>query len=149
MPRKRSTRSSKNTKLKKPDSSKLCSIECKNPRSVTLPIRLYSEANIACHWTEPYKRKREARRLLRSVWNVSPIRNTKPPVEITFVRIAPRTLDYDNLLYAFKSIRDVVSDLMLPGLRPGQADGSDQLKFHYEQEKSKEYGIRIEVIPIK
>jgi hypothetical protein len=64
---------------------------------------------------------------------------------ITFTRLAPRTLDYDNLVAAFKGARDTVADILIPGLAPGRADDSDQIEFEYGQEKHPAYGLRIDV----
>lgn len=60
------------------------------------------------------------------------------------IRSGPRKLDYDNMVYAFKGIRDAVADLMLPGLAEGKADGDERLEWAYNQEIGL-YGIKIEI----
>lgn len=125
-------------------SSKLCSIDCKSARSITIPIRLMSEANLQQHWTKKHARKKEMQREIRYIWKASPIRLVMLPIAITLTRMAPRTLDFDNLVAAFKWARDTVADLLIPGLAPGRADDSDQIEFIYKQEKSTKYGIRID-----
>lgn len=69
------------------------------------------------------------------------------PATITFTRIAPRTLDEDNHLSAFKHLRDSVADILIPGLKPGRADGDKRLTWRYVQErgKVKEHAIKIEI----
>ncbi len=49
----------------------------------------------------------------------------------------------DNLPCSFKWILDAVCDNLLPGLKPGRADGDERISVKYDQEKSKEYGVRI------
>lgn len=68
------------------------------------------------------------------------------------VRIAPRMLDEDdNLREAFKTIKDAVSDKLLPGLQPGRADGDDRIMWLYGQKKGipKYYAVEIGLIPYK
>lgn len=145
----KSENSSGNARRKKLSYSKLCSIDCKAARSVTIPVRLISEANNTDHWTKKNKRKKEIQRVIRQVWGIAPIRNTKLPVLITLTRLAPRTLDYDNLVAAFKWARDTIADILIPGLAPGRADDSDQIEFDYKQEKNPEYGIKIDATELK
>ncbi len=66
---------------------------------------------------------------------------------IFLTRIAPRALDFDNLVYAFKHIRDVIADTLLPGLAAGRADDDKRLQWQYCQEKGrpKEYAFRISI----
>ena len=96
------------------------------------------------HWTKKHARKKEMQREIRYIWKASPIRLVMLPIAITLTRMAPRTLDFDNLVAAFKWARDTVADLLIPGLAPGRADDSDQIEFIYKQEKSTKYGIRID-----
>src|SRR5574338_709033 len=123
---------------------------------IKIPIRIESEANmggkrsgrlISSHWSQKFKRNRTQKfcvglDLLASGY--------KPnlPCCVKLVRIAPRNLDEDNLIYAFKKIKDVVADYIIPGLAPGRADGDKRIKWEYDQEKGepKEYAIRIEII---
>jgi hypothetical protein len=109
-----------------------------------IPLRIHSEANLREHWRTRVKRKKEMKRAVIFMWRNAQIRNIKPPVVIKLVRQAPRRLDDDNLVAAFKTIRDAVADLIIPGLAPGRADDKEGLQFSYEQEKSKKYGVRIE-----
>ena len=75
-------------------------------------------------------------------WNRD-IRNIRLPAVITLVRVAPRTLDDDNLVTAFKWIRDKVADLITPGMAPGRADNIKGLSFAYRQEKAPRDGFKI------
>jgi len=112
--------------------------------SITIPVHLISEANNSEHWRVKHKRKKRLQALVGIYWKASEFRNVKPPVTITLIRLSPRTCDYDNLVYAFKGVRDFLADKIVPGLAPGRADDTKGLEFKYAQEKSKTYGIRIE-----
>lgn len=114
-----------------------------------LPIKTVSEANNFDHWTRKYKRKNAQSIAIR--WAYNQLNEPKLPenciVELT--RIAPRKLDKeDNLPFCFKHIKDVIADLIRPGLRPGRADDNQKISWIYKQEKGKpkEYAIRIRII---
>lgn len=111
-----------------------------------IPIRLYSEANRHDHWTKKLKRKKIQQMLIKFNWKKVDKRHIKLPVAIKLIRQGPRKLDDDNLVTAFKWIRDTIADLLIPGLAYGRADDSDQISFSYGQEKSKKYGIAIEIV---
>jgi hypothetical protein len=68
------------------------------------------------------------------------------PCHITLTRLSHKEdpMDFDNLVYSFKGIRDAVAEKILPGLPPGRADGDKRLEWKYSQEKGL-YGIRIEI----
>lgn len=70
------------------------------------------------------------------------------PCKVTLTRIAPRLLDTgDNLPMAFKKSRDVIADMLIPGLQPGRADDDPRIEWSYDQKKGapKEYAIVIEI----
>jgi len=117
----------------------------------TIPIKLQSEANIRDKsWHISYKRKEKYIEAIRTALLIDPI-SIPLPVVLTLTRISPRALDLDNLLFAFKSIRDYVCDRLIPGLKPGRADDSDLIVIKYEQlrGKPKEYAIKIVLEPLK
>lgn len=71
----------------------------------------------------------------------------KLPVKITITRIAPRKLDFDNLVMSQKFVLDSIADQIFPGLRPGRADGDPRiLPVTYLQEKGapKFYATRVQ-----
>jgi len=112
----------------------------------TLPIRIDSTANISEHWTASKRRKDRQKNAIKGYWNKSN-QVILIPCKVILTRIAPRTLDLDNLLYSLKGVRDIVADLIIPGLQPGRADASDKIIFEYKQEKGKpkEYALRIQI----
>ena len=135
---------SESLKQKTQDCIDLCSKECKKSVSITIPVRIMSEANLQEHWTKKHKRKKAIQSAIKYYWNSSDMPSISLPVTITFTRLAPRTLDDDNNVFAFKAARDTISDLFIPNLAPGRADDSSELKFKYAQQKSKEYGFKID-----
>lgn len=110
----------------------------------TLPIRLRSP-NLQMHWTKKAKRDKKIALLVRS--KCKEIRTMSLPCTITLTRCAPRELDYDNFVYSFKHIRDVVADMIKPGLKPGHADSDKRMTFQYKQKKTKNnlYQVQIKV----
>ncbi len=115
-------------------------------RVLFFKIRLFSEANISDHWSKKRNRRLFQQNYIAQRWYTEGI-DLKPPVSITLTRLAPRTLDDDNLVTAFKSIRDRVASLLVPGLRPGRADNNPGIKWHYTQEKNKQYMVKITIEP--
>ena len=77
----------------------------------------------------------------------------KPKVElpciVVLTRVAPRTMDSDNLSSSFKWIRDTIGAELTGIIRAGMGDGDSRITWHYEQEKGnpKEYAIKIQFIP--
>jgi len=110
----------------------------------TLPIPTISEANVSQHWSVKAKRQKAQKALLTLRWKKERPQ-IKFPCTVKLTRLAPRKLDDDNLMVAFKHIRDVFADLLIPGLAPGRADGNSNITWAYGQEKSPIRGVRVEV----
>ncbi len=111
-----------------------------------LPIKLVSP-NIQEHWTKKYKRNKQQEWIIKTCW-LTHETNVQLPCIVTLTRLAPREFDYDNMVPAFKHVKDSIADLIIPGLAPGRADGSKQIEWRYEQEKAKKQGIRIQICPM-
>lgn len=124
----------------------------------TIPLTkdlIVSEANRSNeHWTVKKKRHDIQGFLINSYFtkftNISnddsiDLIEIKLPCVIILTRIAPRELDFDNLVSSFKWIRDYVADRIIPGQARGRADGDKRLEWKYEQEKgmTKEYAVRV------
>lgn len=111
--------------------------------TIELPIRLYSVANLGEHWSTKMKRNQaqglQVTAAMREALSEKQMR-PKDRFIITLTRIGPKTLDDDNLASAFKKVRDCVARAL--GIDDKQ---TLMLRWIYEQEKSKEYGIRIEI----
>lgn len=124
---------------------------------LNIPIKLISEANTGfslrnprMSWVRLKKRKEAQRNAIwkhwRVLWAMNPDHNIPLPCIVKLTRIAPRYLDDDNLAYTFKYARDIVADLIKPGMAKGRADAKD-ITFEYDQQKGlpKQYGIKIEI----
>lgn len=103
--------------------------------------RIESEANGREHWRAKSSRVKRHR---LTAW--AELRKVERPaflgpVQITLTRIAPLTLDDDNLASGFKATRDGVADWL------GVDDGDKRLTWRYQQERGapKTYQVRIEV----
>lgn len=101
-----------------------------------IPIELKSEANIHDHWLRKHKRRKSHIWAVKCVFAQERPKVESFPVMATLVRYSPRKLDDDNLIAAFKWIRDAIADLIKPGFKPGRADANDDIVFKYSQEKS-------------
>ncbi|NII53568.1 endodeoxyribonuclease RusA [Luteibacter sp. SG786] len=105
-------------------------------------LKLLAGPNSRGHWRKKasrVKREREA-----AHWTLLDAKRPPLPVVVRLVRIAPRSLDDDNLQGVFKAIRDGVADAY--GI-----DDKDRsrIRFEYDQERGAphQYGVRIEVRP--
>jgi hypothetical protein len=111
----------------------------------TLPIRTYSEANCSENWRKKHARHKTQKAMvsyamMRSKEYVS------LPCTVTMKRYCKTFLDYqDNLPISFKYILDTICAHITGDFRPGRADGRPGFTFAYEQEKSKNYFIRITI----
>lgn len=113
---------------------------------VTLPIVTVSEANNTEHWVKKFKRSKLQQKHIWIAFNNNDHSKVEFPCTVILTRIAPRALNYDNLVYSFKHIRDSVAGHLIPGLAPGRADDDEnKISWVYAQQKSKEKGIRIQV----
>lgn len=112
-----------------------------------IPIRIVSEANLPEHWTKKHKRHKSYKDAITAIWRTSNIPKIEPPCEITLTRVAPRSLDADNLVTSMKNPTDIVASLIIPGLAPGRADDGHGLTFNYCQKKgaTKEYALLIDI----
>lgn len=129
---------------------------------INLPIRTESEANKCEHWHKRYKRSQKQKDTIRLLLipeikdlinTVSKMRVMDVPItlQITLTRVAPRKLDGDNLQISFKSIRDFLSDIFIPGLAPGRADDDEMFDWKYSQRKGvpKEYSVDVEFLLVR
>ena len=101
--------------------------------------------NLHESWRAKHSRDKKQRKVLRQLLNYE----KKPtlPVVITLNRIGKRKMDFDNLVFAFKGIRDEVADYLIPGLKSGRADDDKRLTFKYTQSIAKDYSIEVIIDP--
>jgi hypothetical protein len=107
---------------------------------VVLPIRVRSEGNQREHHFVVHKRKSEQKAVV-TMSLTSALRGRpelKPPFVVTMTRIGLRTMDDDNVAFAFKACRDAVAACL--GIDDGDVA---RIRFRYGQRKAKEYGVEI------
>jgi hypothetical protein len=111
-----------------------------------LLIKTVSEANRRDKWDaiRRAKMQREAAYLFFTAsFRANP---PTPPVVVTMKRfgVGTRLLDDDNLRRALKAVRDGIADAL------GVDDGSlSQVRWEYQQEKGKHYGIHVTITPMQ
>lgn len=118
--------------------------------TINLPIRLQSP-NVKEHWTKTHNRNKryaqivkfllqtnsEAQELRQKLKEMSPhhqhLTKEIKGISVSLTRYG-RKMDYDNYVFACKSLRDALCSWFFPKLKPGQADGLDIFHFNYYQE---------------
>lgn len=107
--------------------------------TLTLPIKVVSEANMRGHWAAKANR---AKRQRKAAWAYLLADNAPRtlPATITLTRIAPRMLDDDNLAGAFKAVRDGVADYFQVD------DGDPRYRWRYDQRPGKRGVYEIEIL---
>ena len=121
--------------------------------TITIPMRIVSEANLREHWAKKARRVKQQRALVAIML---PKTDLPPlPVTVTMTRIAPRKLDKgDNLNIAFKAVRDQIAwQMTWIGVRVMNAkkhiadDADPRIDWRYAQERGgvKEYACRIDI----
>lgn len=113
--------------------------------SFTLPLRVVSETNQRGHWSKTHRRRKAQR-----TWATLGARHAMGPSEglvpsselrIVLARIAPRSLDDDNLRGALKAVRDGLADYF------GVDDADPRMTWDYEQRRGrpKEYAVHVTI----
>lgn len=109
-----------------------------------------SESNDRSHYRKKYARHcKQQKQLLDFLHRQEEKINFRMPAHISFYRHAPRMLDDDNNVYAFKYVKDGLCDYLCPGLAAGRADGRLEITWSYMQIKSKISGIGIRIYEAK
>lgn len=122
------------------------------------PLRIESVANLREHWAKKAARTAAHRAMGKLLahqaslwlrWKLSMAGErvwrcpVVPRMRVTITRIAPRSLDSDNVQSAFKAFRDGIADHF------GVDDRADWYEWRYEQRKGKprEYAVEVLVEP--
>jgi hypothetical protein len=100
----------------------------------TLNLKTVSESNCSEHWTKKSKRHKQQQFFIRTSFNKE-VKNLQLPCKITLTRLANRKLDDDNLVSAFKWIRDQLADCIVPGKAKGHADSDPRIKWSIRKNK--------------
>lgn len=102
-----------------------------------LEVKTVSEPNMRGHWAKRAARAKAQRRRAHALC-AAPAAAVGLPVAVTLTRIAPSAgLDDDNLRGALKAVRDGVADAF------GLDDRDGRIRWGYEQQRGREYGVRI------
>ena len=110
-----------------------------------LPLHLKSRTNSRGHWARGYQRTKSERALIAAAWLKLGRPQIELPALVTFIRIAPRPLDDDNLRDACKALRDEVAKQL------GSDDATTSpIRWQYEQLRggAGEYSVRVEIIEV-
>ena len=110
--------------------------------SVTLPLRLVSEANAHAHWRARQRRAKYQHNVV-ALLLARPLRGMAPPCVVTITRIAPHALDSDNAVGSAKHVRDAVAKCL------GVDDREPCIEWIVKQRKGcvREYAVCIEIEP--
>lgn len=105
--------------------------------TATIPLRLDSMLNLRLHHMSKHKKVKAQR---EAVSFVVPL-GLPVPCTVILTRIAPRQLDDDNNVGAFKAVRDAIAK------RLGIDDRDPRVSWLYAQERGKprEYAVRISI----
>jgi hypothetical protein len=96
------------------------------------------------HWTEAHARHKEQKNAIYYACKPK-ISIIQLPCTVTLTRLGPRELDFDNLVISQKYVRDAIAELLTGDYVPGRADSDKRITWEYGQERSREYGVRIEI----
>ena len=109
--------------------------------TLSIPLNLPSAANLREHWTTKHRRVKGQRSVVALFLGGKP--RPPLPVVVTLTRIAPRSLDSDNLQGAFKGVRDEVSKWI------GYPDNDPRIEWRYGQRQGgvKVYAIEVRIEP--
>lgn len=105
---------------------------------VHLPLRLESTLNKREHWAKRHRRSKAERHAVGYALQARPSFERELPCTILLTRIAPRSLDGDNLQGAAKACRDAIAAYL------GVDDADPRVRWEYAQRKDKVYGLMIE-----
>lgn len=98
-----------------------------------IPVKLESAANLWAHWGVKKARHEKYDKELMAIR--PEIIKMPLPCVIRLTRVSPRELDYDNLLHAFKPVRDTISQFLIPEKKRGHGDSDKRIKWEYAQRK--------------
>ena len=104
--------------------------------SLSIPVKLVSEANMREHWAIKNKRKRTQQAVV--AYALLGCKLPPLPVHVVITRVGVRKLDSDNLAGSAKGVRDQIAKVL------GCDDGDEsKVTWEYRQRKGvpKEYSM--------
>lgn len=96
---------------------------------VAVQTKIVSVMNAREHWAIRARRAKNQRALTLTTLRYQASRKVELPCVVTITRVAPRSLDGDNLQAGCKAIRDGVADWL------GLDDADPRVTWRYEQER--------------
>jgi len=109
---------------------------------LTVPLITISEANTSEHWTKKSARHKKQKNIVRLHY-LKVKEHISLPCNMNVIRLAPRKLDFDNLTISLKWIVDCLCEELTGNYIAGRADADPRISITYDQEASKEYGVKI------
>jgi predicted Fe-S protein YdhL (DUF1289 family) len=98
--------------------------------TLTIPLKLTSEANQREHWAAKHRRRKAQQAAVRAHLLAFAARPPPPPVVVTLTRLGGRRMDPDNLAGACKHVQDAIAKWL------GLDDGSPLVLWRYAQAKA-------------
>jgi hypothetical protein len=114
--------------------------------SFEIPRTFINHSNSGEHWATRSTRVKLHYSLIAIYWLKGRVGKVNLPCSVYFVRKGPLKLDFDNLGSACKTLRDAIADKLVPGLKPGRADGDPRITWHYSQETAKKNSMLIRIV---
>lgn len=122
---------------------------CSLTLDLTVPGFHLKSPNSPEHWTARHARVKKEKKILALAMMESGNLNTLfyLPCTVVITRISPRRMDDDNFVASCKTVIDFFSNVIIPGLAPGRADGSEFIVWKYNQERRSkgEYALNIKI----
>lgn len=112
---------------------------------IDVPLRCPNFANQRLHFRVKAKLVAQQRETVTYVllgvdWSALPKPSIDEPWQVTLTRLGPRELDDDGVVASLKACRDAIAAFIAVDDKLRNV-----VRYAYEQEKSKAFGVRIEV----
>jgi len=116
--------------------------------AIFVPVRTYNELNATrFHWRKRSQQRNAVKEavtyaLIGHRWLDVPKPTVLAPWLVRLVRLGPREMDDDGVVSALKSVRDAFAKFVNVNDKHKHI-----VRYSYDQERSREFGVRIEVRP--
>ncbi len=113
---------------------------------IHVQTRTWNELNAArCGWRAKHQKRNAVKEavtyaLLGEDWSAMGKPTPETPWDVRLVRLGPREMDDDGVVSALKSVRDAFARFVAVDDKLRSV-----VRYRYDQERSKEFGVRIEV----
>jgi hypothetical protein len=107
-----------------------------------VPLITISEANTSEHWTKKSARHKKQKQIIKLHY-MKVKEHLSLPCHMQIIRLAPRKMDFDNLTISLKWIVDSLCEELTGNYIAGRADADERISISYDQETTKNYGVKI------